>query len=352
MRKPHLFASDNTATVHPKVMEALNRANRNHEISYGDDPYTREATEAIRDLFDADLKVFFVYNGTGANVLSLSSMVRSYEATICTQIAHIEEDETGAPEKFTGAKLLPVPPKEGKLSVAQLESFMPRRGFEHTSQPKAVSITESTEVGTRYTPEEIRSIAEFCRAEGLYLHMDGARLSNAVASLADRPESAMEPREMLREITSRAGVDLLSFGLSKNGIMFGEAVVVFRPELAIAPLYLRKQATQLASKMRYIAAQYTAMIEGDLWAENGRKANALAARLAGRLLPLNGVELAYPVEANGVFPSLPPKAIEALQEEWGFYLWERERNVVRLMLSFDSTEEDVDQFADAVERLS
>ena len=351
MRRPHLFASDNTATVHPRVMEALSRVNLDHQICYGDDPYTGEAEERIRELFDAEASVFFVYNGTGANVLSLATMVRSFEATLCTEIAHIQEDEAGAPEKFTGAKLLTVPPLAGKLTVEQLKPFMSRRGFEHTSQPKAVSITQATEVGTCYTPEEIREIADFCREQELYLHMDGARISNAVVNLADRPGDPMEPREMLREITSRAGVDALSFGLSKNGIMFGEAVVLFRPELAQWGLNLRKQTTQLASKMRYIAAQYTAMIEGDLWAENARQANALAARLAGSIQPLPGMELAYPVEANGVFPSMPEKAINALREEWGFYLWEPEENIVRLMLSFDSAEEDVDQFVGALKEL-
>jgi threonine aldolase len=331
-------------------MDALSRVNKDHQISYGDDPYTGEAEEALRELFDSDLSAFFVYNGTGANVLSLATMVRSYEATICTEIAHIQEDEAGAPEKFTGAKLLTVPPLAGKLTVRQLEPFMARRGFEHTSQPKAVSITQATEVGTCYTPEEVREIGEFCRREGLYLHMDGARISNAVVNLADRPGNAMEPRRMLREITCKAGVDALSFGLSKNGIMFGEAVVLFREELREMAPYLRKQSTQLASKMRYIAAQYTAMIEDDRWALNARQANALAARLAGSIDPLAGVELVYPVEANGVFPSMPPQAIEALQDEWGFYLWEAESGVVRLMLSFDSTEDDVDQFVRALER--
>lgn len=351
MRRAHLFASDNTATVHPAVMDALARVNEKHEISYGDDEYTREAEARIRELFDAEVTVYFVYNGTGANVLGLASMVRSWEATICTEIAHINEDETGAPEKFTGSKLLPVHPRTGKLTVDQLKPFMGRRGFEHTSQPRAVSLTQSTEVGTCYTPEEIREIAEFCREEGLYLHMDGARIPNAAVSLADRPGSAMEPREMLREITSRAGVDVLSFGLSKNGIMFGEAVVFFRPELAPQALFLRKQTTQLASKMRYIAAQYSAMVDGDLWALNARRANALAARLAGRITAIDGVDLAYPVEANGVFPSLPQNAIAALREDWGFYTWEPERSIVRLMLCFDSDEQDVDQFCDALEAL-
>ena len=351
MRRAHLFASDNTATVHAAVMDALSKVNENHEISYGDDPYTREAIDKLRELFDAEVEVFFVYNGTGANVLGLASMVRSYEATTCTEIAHIQEDETGAPEKFTGSKLLPVTPLAGKLTVEQLAPFLGRRGFEHTSQPAAVSVTQSTEVGTAYTVEELREIGEFCRKEGLLFHMDGARASNAVVHLADRPATPMEPREMLREITTRAGVDVFSFGLSKNGIMFGEAVVLFRPELAAAARFLRKQTTQLASKMRYIAAQYSAMVDDDLWALNARRANALAARLAGRLDAMEGVELAYPVEANGVFPSLPERAIEALQEEWGFYLWEPEQGVVRLMLSYDSTEEDVDDFCDALENL-
>ena len=348
MRREHLFASDNTATVHPNVMEALARVNRRHEISYGDDPYTKAAAEQIEELFDAEAEVFFVYNGTVANLLGLASMMHFYQGTICTEIGHIEEDETGAPEKFTGAKLLTVPPLAGKLTVQQMAPFMARRGFEHTSQPRVVSITESTEVGTCYTPEEIRDISSFCRTEGLYLHMDGARISNAVVNLADRPGVPRDPREMLRDITSRAGVDVLSFGLSKNGIMFGEAVVIFRKELAEPALFLRKQATQLASKMRYIAAQYTAMIEHGLWAVNARKANALAARLAATLQPLDGIELAHPVEANGVFASLPPAAIKGLQEEWGFYLWEADKNVVRLMLSYDSNEEDVDEFVEAL----
>ncbi len=332
-RAPRFFASDNSAAVHPTIMEALSSVNTEHELAYGDDDYTRAACRAVTSLFDGRGTVFFVYNGTGANVASIASAARPYNAVICTDVSHIEVDECGAAERFAGTKLMARPSENGKLTPHAVEEVTEYLGVEHHSQPGIVSITQATEVGTVYTADEIRALSAVCRRYGMYLHMDGARIANAVvASDAD-----------LCAMTVDAGVDLLSFGATKNGIMFGEAVVIFQDELAKDFAYIRKQSTQLASKMRYIAAQFEQWLADDLWLDLARRANARAQRLATGLRAL-GIEPAYPVQANGVFVPLDPRVADPLRRRFPFYDWEPARNIVRFMCSYDLEESDVDQF--------
>lgn len=328
------FASDNNSGVHPEVLKAMAEANRGHTVAYGDDPFTRKAEQAFQRVFGEPVEVFLVFSGTGANVLSLQALTRSHQAVVCAETAHIYEDECGAPEKLAGCKLLPVPTADGKMAADQVRPFLRSIGFEHHAQPAVVSITQATELGTVYRPEEIREIADFAHAHGMRLHMDGARICNAAAAL-DLPLSA---------VTGEAGVDVLSFGGTKNGLMFGEAVVFFDPALARDFRYIRKQGTQLASKMRFMAAQFQAFFENDLWLRSARHANRMARLLADRASAVPGVEISREPEANGVFAVLPREAIPRLQEAFFFYMWNEDRSEVRWMTSFDTTEEDIDRF--------
>lgn len=342
-----LFASDNASAAHPAVIQSLLKG-REHLISYGDDPVTAAVEQQIRALFDRECGVYFVYNGTGANVSALQSMARSFEAVICSEMAHINEDEGGAPEAIGGFKLLPVHRADGRLRPEDLRSFLSRRGFEHTNQPAVVSLTQATEVGTVYWPEELRALTDACHQENLSVHMDGARISNAAVAVWDRAEREgrpfSTPAEALRQAT--AGVDVLSFGATKNGLMFGEAVVFFDRAYESTYRFFRKQTTQLHSKMRYITGQFGPYLEDDLWFHNARTANHGAQRLSAALQGLPGFHVAFPTEANGVFVDMPVRAVEGLQEEFGFYLWNSERNMARLMVSWDTTEETLDRFVD------
>jgi len=332
------FASDNSATVHPAIMDAIVQANQGHAIAYGDDPWTKKAEDVFRKLFGRKSKVFLVYNGTGANVIGMQSALSSYNGIICSDCSHIHVDECGAAENFTGAKLLTVPAEDGRMRPEQVEQELAAIGVVHHSQPKVVSITQATEVGTVYDPDTVKEIASICHRNDMFLHMDGARISNAAVALgAD-----------INDVTGKLGVDILSLGGTKNGAMFGEAIVVWDPELAKYLGYIRKQGMQLASKMRYVAAQFATLFGTNLWRENASHANTLARELAKRLVEIPGVEIVYPVEANGVFVRLPAPAIPAIQKEMYFYVWDEEMNVVRLMLSFDSTIEDVDRFVQIV----
>ena len=334
------FASDNHAGIHPEVLEAIAAANVGHVHSYGDDPYTREAVEKFRKQFGKHVEVFFVFNGTSANVLGVAAANRSFNAVICAQGAHLNTDECGAPEKFTGCKLLSVPTVDGKLTVEAIEKHVKGRGDEHQVWPNMISITQSTELGTVYKPEEIRTLADFAHGRGMRLHMDGARLANAAAGL-----------ELgLKEISAAVGVDILSFGGTKNGLLLGEAVVFFDLALAKDFPFVRKQGMQLASKMRFIAAQFTALLSDDLWLKSARHANKMAQRLASRVKGIPGVEITQKVEGNGVFAALPKEAIPRLQEQVFFYALDEEKGVVRWMASFDTTEEDVDGFARLIEK--
>jgi len=330
----HSFASDNNSGVHPKIMEAILKANEGHVVAYGDDPYTKSALKKIQDVFGKDTEVFFVYNGTGANVVSLQALTSSFNGIICAETAHINEDECGAPEKHTGCKLLAVPSPDGKIRVQQIKPLLHIVGNEHHAQPCALSITQATELGTVYRPNEIEAITRFAHENGLRVHMDGARICNAAASLGVG----------LREITRDVGVDILSFGGTKNGLMFGEAVLVFDPQLTTNMKFIRKQTTQLASKMRYIATQFEALLTDDLWLENARHANEMARLLAEQVKDIPGVEITQSVEINALFVKLPAEVIPKLQAESFFYLRDEEQSIVRWMTSFDTTEEDIDAF--------
>jgi len=335
------FASDNNAGVHPEILEAILRANRGHVVAYGDDPYTTSAAEKFKEIFGEDTEVFFVYNGTGANVLSLQAMTYSFHAVICAESAHINEDECGAPEKFTGCKLLTIPTADGKIAIDQVRPFLQAVGNEHHAQPKVISITQATELGTVYQKEEIREIASFAHEHGMLVHLDGARICNAAAAL----------HTGLREATRDLGVDVLSFGGTKNGVMFGEAVVFFNRTLARDFKFIRKQGTQLASKMRYIAVQFEALLTDDLWRRNAVHANSMAKLLEREVRSIPQVTIAQPVEANGVFAAIPQEYIEPLQQEYFFYVWDEARSIVRWMTSFDTTEEDVIGFAALLRRV-
>ncbi|MGE4299879.1 MAG: low specificity L-threonine aldolase [Desulfovibrionaceae bacterium] len=344
MRRERGFASDNNAGVHPAVMRAMLDANTGHAVGYGADPHTARALGLFREVFGQETEAFFVFLGTAANVLGLAAVTRPHHAVICAGSAHIHVDECGAPERMAGCKLLAVPVPDGKLRPGDVTPLLRSMDFEHHNLPRVVSVTQCTELGTVYGLDEVRALADVAHARGLYLHMDGARLANACAALGVG----------LREATAGCGVDVLSFGGTKNGMMYGEAVVFFRPELAREFKFVRKQGMQLASKMRYIAAQFTAMLEGELWLENARHANAMARLLAEAVDGVPGVAVSRPVASNAVFARMPAHAVAPLQEAFFFYVWDPdplETPEVRWMCSFDTTPEDVAAFAAELRRL-
>lgn len=342
MSPPHDFASDNHAGIHPDVLAAVAAANAGHAASYGADEWTARAQDLFRRHFGPDARALLVFNGSGANVACLDAVLRPHEAVICAETAHLNVDECGAPERIAGAKLLTVATQDGKLTPDDLSRWDARRGDEHSAQARVVSISQATELGTIYTPHEVAALAKRAHENDLLLHVDGARLANAAASL----------ETTLAAVTTEAGVDLLSFGGTKNGLMFGEAMVVLRPGLAPDAKFVRKQLLQLNSKMRFCAAQFEALLSENLWLVNARNANAMAARLHEAVSGLDGVEIAYPVQANAVFARLEPDAIDRLMDaaeaEHPFYVWDDAEGVVRWMCSWDTTAADVDAFADAV----
>ncbi|HLB92008.1 MAG TPA: low specificity L-threonine aldolase [Terriglobales bacterium] len=338
MKPSRSFASDNNATVHPEVLEAIRRANQGHAVGYGDDSQTEAAVAKFREEFGADVAVYFVFNGTAANVLSLQALTRPFEAVLCPELSHIYTDECGAPEKATGCKLIPLAAPDGKLTVETVAHAYHGIGDQHHVQPRVISITQSTEMGTIYKPAEIEALARFAHEREMFLHMDGARISNAVAA----------QRLSLRRATRDLGVDVLSFGGTKIGLMGVEAVVFFRRELAKDFLFVRKQGMQLASKMRFMSAQMEALLTNDLWRRNAEHANRMARLLEEEVRKIPEARIVYPVEANGVFAQIPRKAISKIQERYFFYVWSEEESVVRWMCSFDTTEEDVRQFAEYV----
>jgi threonine aldolase len=335
MKPARSFASDNNAGIHPKVLRAIARANTGHAVGYGDDPYTQAAVGKFKQHFGPDVEVFIVFNGTAANCLSLKALTESYNAVICSDVAHIHTDECGAPEKFTGCKLILINAPRGKLTVESVSHAYHGIGDQHHVQPRVISITQATEMGTVYTPREIRDLASFAHKRGMFLHMDGARVANAAVSLGLN----------LRQATRDLGIDVLSFGGTKNGAMGAEAVLFFDKKLAQDFLYLRKQGMQLASKMRFISAQLEALLSDDLWRKNAQHANRMAGLLKKEVGKILRVKIVYPVEANGVFAQVPRRAIAKLQKRYFFYVWNEEESVVRWMCSFDTTEEDVRQFA-------
>ena len=337
------FASDNNAGVHPEVLEAIGRANQGHVVAYGDDDYTRSALVRFEEHFGQGIDVFFTFNGTGANVLGLQALNRPYHAVLCSDYAHIYTDECGAPEKHTGCKLIPLPHQDGKITVDLVRHAYHGIGDQHHVQARVISITQSTEMGTVYQPAEIQALADFAHEHEMFLHMDGARIANAAVSLG----------QTLRQATRDLGVDVLSFGGTKNGIMGGEAVVFFnqgpnRPKFSADFLYLRKQGMQLASKMRFIAAQFEALLTNDLWKRSAEHANRMARVLEAEVRKIPQVRVVWKVEANGVFAQIPQHAIAKIKERYFFYPWIEEEGIVRWMCSFDTTEEDVKEFAKVV----
>ena len=334
------FASDNNAPVHPLVMDALQRVNEGHCIAYGDDPYTGRAVAKMKEIFGASCEVFFVFTGTAANVLGLTAVTRPFNSVICAETAHIHTDECGAPERFTGCKILSIPTGNGKIAPDQVARYLHGFGFEHHSQPGVISITQATEMGTVYSLQEIRELADMAHAHGLMLHVDGARLANAAVSLSCS----------FGEMIAGTGVDILSFGGTKNGLMYGEAIVFLNSRLAENFKYIRKQGMQLASKMRYMAAQFDAYLTNDLWKSLAEHANSMAQLLEKEVRKIPGIEITQPVQANGVFAIVPPEVIPLLQKEYFFYVWDEMRSEVRWMCSWDTTEEDVLGFAEILRK--
>ncbi len=336
--KSHSFASDNYSGVLPEVLEAIAQANGGHVGAYGNDPYTAKLQQLIQQHFGAQAQAFPVFNGTGANVLALQALLTRWGAVVCAETAHINVDESVAPQWVGGFKLWTIPTADGKLTPELIAQQAHGFGFEHRAQPLAVSITQSTELGTIYTPQELRAICDYCHELGMAVHMDGARLANAAAALGVN----------LRDITTDVGVDILSFGGTKNGLLLGECVVVLNPErVSDGMKYLRKMNMQLASKMRFISAQLIALLENDLWRTTAQHANAMAQKLSGSLKTLDGVSVVYPTQANAVFAKLPAGVAEKVREHTYFYDWD-EQGTVRFVCSFDTTETAVDELIAAI----
>lgn len=340
------FASDNYAGAHPEVLEAIAVANGGHQISYGEDVYTAKLQEVVKRHFGEQAEAFPVFNGTGANVLSLESILPRWGAVICSTTAHIHTDENAAPERVAGLKLLTVATPDGKLTPELIDTEAWGWGDEHRAQPLAVSITQTTELGTAYSVAEVKAIADHVHAKGMKLHMDGSRLANAAASL----------HEPLRAFTTDAGVDILSFGGTKNGLLYGEAVVVLNPEASEGLHYLRKLNMQLASKMRFVSAQLIALLDGTLWLDSATHANDMAAHLRRTLEhgietgAITGLAFTQETQANAVFATLPVDAANRIRERFRFYDWNAAAGEVRWMCAFDTTEADVDAFVAAIVR--
>lgn len=322
-------------------MKAIRSANSGHVVAYGDDPYTEKAVARFKEHFGRQIEVYFVFGGTGANVLGLKTVMDPYNAVVCAETAHINVDECGAPENFIGCKLLPVPTKDGKISFEQVKPHLHGMGNEHHVQPKVISISQSTEMGTVYSPQEIEALANYTHQNGMLLHMDGARIANAAAGL----------NLQLRGLTVDAGVDILSFGGAKNGMMYGEAVVFFDQRLAKNFKYIRKQGMHLASKMRFISAQFETLLSNELWLKNGAHANRMAKLLATEVEKIPRIKVTQAVEANAVFAIVPERYIPVIQEKYFFYVWNEAVSEVRFMTSFDTTEDDIREFVSFIKKV-
>jgi len=336
----HFFGSDNYAGVHPEVLAAIADANVGHEVSYGADSWTARLGEVLDGVFGRPVQTYPVCTGTGANVVGLQAMLPRWGAVICTDVAHINTDENAAPERVGGLKLLTVPAPDGRLTPDGVAGRLGGRDDEHRAQPGVVSLTQSTELGTCYTPEQVAMIAALAHAEGLTVHMDGARLANAAATLG----------VPVRAFTADAGVDVVSLGGTKNGVLGAEAVVVLNPDAVDGVRYLRKIDMQLISKMRFVSAQLIALFDGDLWLRSATHANAMAQRLSTALTAIPGARVTLPVEANAVFAVLPPGVADQVRDDFHFYDWDGLPGLVRLMCAFDTTADDVDRLAAAVAR--
>lgn len=336
------FASDNNSGASPEVLTKMNEVNRGHTIGYGDDPYTKLTTDIFATHFGQSCRAYLVFTGTAANVLGITQASESYHAILCAETAHIYEDECGSPEKFSGCKLVPIKTNNGKLTPALIKPYLIGFGFEHRSQPKIISISQPTEMGTLYTIDEIRQISTLAREYGLFVHMDGARLANAAVAL----------NEPFANFTTNAGVDILSFGGTKNGLIAAESILFLNDNVHVDNFkYVRKQGMQLSSKMRFIAAQFLAYFENDLWQKNASHANNMAQKLYHKVKNIKGVTITQPVEANAVFATIPKHAIEQLKEKYFFYTWNEEAGEVRWMCSFDTTEDEIDSFTDLLKKL-
>jgi threonine aldolase len=328
------FASDNNAGVHPEILKEIMSVNIGHVHGYGSDIYTEEALNIFKEQLGSNTETFFVFTGTAANVLSLTAVTRSWNSIITASTAHLEQDECGAPEKFTGSKVLVVDTSDGKINASQIEKHMHGIDFEHHSQPKVISVTQSTEMGTVYNASEIKAIADFAHSRGMLLHMDGARIANASVSL-NLPFKAF---------TTDTGVDILSFGGTKNGMMFGEAICFLKPGLSKDFKYIRKQGMQLASKMRFISAQYISYFRDDLWKRCATHSNTMARIMADRLKQVEGVKITQSVQSNGIFVIMPSDVAERIRTQFFFYPWNEKTSEYRLMTSWDTNEEDIEGF--------
>jgi len=334
------FASDNYSGIHPEILEALICANNEHEISYGADSITESTNLIFNEIF-GPVNVLYTFNGTGANVIALKCCTLPFEAVVCTDTAHIHVDECGAPVQGIGCTLLPIKGIDGKLTPELIQPFLKAKGNVHHNQPKVISVSQSTELGTVYSVEELKNLCDFAHANDMYVHLDGARISNAVASM----------NIGLKEATVDCGIDIMSFGGTKNGLMVGEAVLVFNETLKKHADFYQKQSTQLFSKNRFIAAQFNALLTNDLWKRIALQANQMAALMADELSRIPGVCITRPVDANAIFVIIPEKAIAPLQVLFPFYIWDETTLELRWMCSFDTTREDVEQFISALKRI-
>lgn len=332
------FASDNNSGVHPAVMEALIQTNTDHAYGYGNDPWTEAADRLFKETFGEQCESYYVFNGTGSNIIALQLMTRPYNAILCAETAHIYVDECGGPVKSTGCPLMPIQTSDGKLTLEGIRSRLHGFNDQHHSQPGVVYLSQCTELGTVYTVEELLAITNLAHSNGLYVHMDGARLANAAAYLG----------VSLKALTTDCGIDVLSFGGTKNGLMMGESVVILNPALLPEAKYIRKQSAQLASKMRYLACQFSVYLSHDLWLINAKHANAMAQKLYQGLKEIPGVVFTQKVESNALFLTMPLPLIQALQAKWFFYFWSEEKGELRLVTSFDTTEDDVEALLDTV----
>lgn len=335
------FASDNNSGVHPLVMQALINANDGHAVGYGDDEWTSKAVLKLKEIFGNEASPFFVFNGTGANSVALQAVTRPFNSILCAETAHINVDECGAPGRMTGCSIVTIPTEDGRLTPELIKPHLHNFGVCHHSQPKAVYISQVSELGTIYTVEEVKAISELLHSYNMYLHMDGARLANACAYL----------NCSMKEITVDAGVDILSFGGTKNGMMMGEAVISFRPEVTENLAYIRKQSAQLASKLRYMSAQFLPYLENNLWLENARHANKCALKLADALSKFDEIKFTQKIESNQLFFILPADVLAKLQEKYFFYVWNDARNEARLVTSWDTTDEDIDSFIATLDQI-
>lgn len=334
IKKMRSFASDNNSGVHPQVMAALSEANKDHALGYGDDCWTEEAVRKIREAFTADCEPLFVFNGTGSNVVALQLMTRSYNSIVCAETAHIYVDECGSPVKMTGCQIRPVATPDGKLTPELIRPYLHAFGDQHHSQPAAIYLSQCTELGTIYTPDELKAITALAHRHGMRVHMDGARIANACAAL----------NLSLKALTVDCGIDILSFGGTKNGLMMGECVVVFDNSLKAEARFVRKQSAQLASKMRYLSCQFTAYLTNDLWLKNATHANAMAHKLYEALSRYPGVRFTQKAESNQLFLTMPRSVIDRMLQSYFFYFWNEANDEIRLVTSFDTTEQDIDEF--------